>query len=105
MNANILAIEDPIFNWVFDHIPTIGIFIILTLITAIVTKKIVEGLSYYRNRLNKVEYDTTELKKDVKSIKKKVSKLDKKVSLIDHKLDNLITYLTSTKQVDKDAIK
>jgi peptidoglycan hydrolase CwlO-like protein len=105
MITNILAIEDPIFNWVFDHIPTIGAVIILLFITAWVTGKIGESLSHSRNRLNKVEHDTSELKSDVKSIKKKVSRLDKNVLMIDHKLDKLITYLTSTKQIDKDVIK
>jgi hypothetical protein len=98
MISSILAIEDPIFNWVFDHIPTIGTIIILILAAVWITWRVTRVFGYFENRLVKVENAVIELQADMKSVKRRLTRMEKK-------LDKLITYLTTTKQVDKDVLK
>jgi hypothetical protein len=65
-------------------------------ITAWVTWKVIGTFTHYKVRLMKVEYETSNAKKDLTSIKVRVFR-------IETKLDRLISYLITTKKIDKDA--
>lgn len=105
MKTLALTIEDPLFNWILDHLPTIGTVIVLILIAMWITWKVTRGFGHFENRLVNVENDVVELKTDVKSLKRRMTRMEEKIAGIDTKLDKLITYLTTTKQVERDVLK
>jgi hypothetical protein len=119
MFTTILAFEDPFMSMILNYAPSLGICIVLVLITAWASSR----FNQYNNRLIRVEHDTGELKTDMKVVKKRLTrierkldktilefdqKLDKKleerISPMEKKLDKLISYLVTTKQVDRDAL-